>query len=133
MAQQNIYQFINEYDIFNGVRASYNSSINTIDNSRNNYINQINYIHDINELVINYINYNNFYTELHHHREKKSITFTSDPKFIGEQCSICWDNVENLETMAVTKCSSKPHIFHKNCILSWTKTSSSCPNCRSPL
>lgn len=25
------------------------------------------------------------------------------------------------------------HIFHKDCILEWTKNNSSCPNCRSPL
>jgi hypothetical protein len=127
MAQQNIYQFINEYDINNGVRASYNSIINIIDNSLYNYINEIN--HNYNSTNSDTNIFNNINNEIHTDREEP-ITFTSNPELIGEQCSICWDNVENLETMAVTKCSSKPHVFHKSCISAWTRTSSSCPNCR---
>ena len=132
MAQTNIYQFINEYDINSEVRASYNSNSDIIDNSSTNYINIMNNYNYIDIHIINYMlnyTYNNFNDDIPTHTQD-TITFHSDPAFIGEQCSICWDNVENLESMAVTKCRSKPHVFHKSCITSWTKNSSSCPNCR---
>ena len=47
MSHENIYQFINEYNINNEVRASYNSIINIIDNSAYNLINEIDYRNDI--------------------------------------------------------------------------------------
>jgi hypothetical protein len=125
MSHQNIYDFINENTINREVRASYNSSNYIIDYIPNNYLNELHNV--IDRYYINIINYE-LNTDI-----ADPISFTSDPKFIGEQCSICWDNVETVETMAVTKCSTKPHIFHKSCILSWTTKSSSCPNCRCPL
>jgi hypothetical protein len=131
MAHDNIYQFINRYNINDEVRASYNSSITIINNTINNTF--INYINEIYERDNYIIYYTNIVNDGIHSCSEEPISFTSDPKYIGEQCTICWDNVENLETMAVTKCRTKPHVFHKSCILSWTKKSSSCPNCRCTL
>jgi hypothetical protein len=134
MSQSNIINIIDN----NFVRASYNTRLNNINNIYN-FINptyniNINDIYDINDRYINTINnriinlYINITTPI-----STTITFTSDPKYIGTQCSICWENVENIETMAVTKCGDRPHVFHQQCINTWTQTSHTCPNCRTQL
>ena len=106
------------------VRARYDTHIN------NYYINNDNQI--INSNIINYNSIFNFINGSRGVAERR-VMFTADAKYIGEQCSICWENVENVETMAVTKCSTQPHVFHKNCINKWSSHSSSCPNCRHEL
>jgi len=134
MAQSNINNFIDDY----GIRASYNTRLHNIDNNiiTNRYFNNIindryNIINDrynniINNRIINsYINIPNPIVI--------PITFTCEPKYIGSQCSICWENVENIETMAVTRCGDQPHIFHRQCINTWTQKSHTCPNCRAHL
>ena len=119
--------------IGNEIRASYNSNINNsiiISYNYNSYINDINL-----DYIYNLININN-QLNLNDHTTRSrepSITFRSDTKYIGEQCSICWENVENIETMAITNCNSIPHVFHRECIQSWTQRSSTCPNCRCKL
>ena len=140
MSHENIYQFINEYNINNEVRASYNSIINIIDNSANNLINEIDYRNNIinpiyyDTYIINNI-LDRFSQTLNNQTPYRvePITFTSDAAYIGEQCSICWENVESIETMALTKCVAKPHVFHKICIKTWVQSSASCPNCRCQL
>jgi hypothetical protein len=124
MTESNINNFI--YD--NSVRASYNSRLHDINYNIYNFINPINNynINVINNRIINL--YINIDTPI-----STTITFTSDPKYIGAQCSICWENVENIETMAVTKCGDQPHVFHQQCINTWAQTSHTCPNCRAHL
>jgi hypothetical protein len=140
MSQQYIYQFINEYNINNEVRASYNSIINTIDYPANNVINEIHYRNNIvNPIYYDTYIINNILDRFSRTRNNQTpfraepITFTSNAAFIGHQCSICWENVESIETMALTKCPTKPHVFHKNCINTWIQSSASCPNCRCQL
>ena len=132
MTESNINNFI--YD--NGVRASYNSRLHYIDNNIYDFINPINdyNINDITDRYINVINNRiiNLYINIHT-PIGTTIAFTSDPKYIGTQCSICWENVENIETMAVTKCGDQPHVFHQQCINTWAQTSHTCPNCRANL
>ena len=131
MAESNINNFI--YD--NGVRASYNSRLHYINNNIINTSYNINdrynnidyrYINIINNRIINL--FINITIPI-----STTIAFTSDPKYIGTQCSICWENVENIETMAVTKCGDQPHVFHQQCINTWAQTSHTCPNCRAHL
>jgi hypothetical protein len=103
--------------IDNSVRARYDIYLNN------------NSIYNINE---RYYNYNSLFNFINGYQgvAESAITFATDMKYVGEQCSICWENVENVETMAVTKCSTQPHVFHKDCINKWMSHSSSCPNCR---
>jgi hypothetical protein len=97
--------------------------------------NDINYEH-INRLndyiYYNVINNNMIYNYLYQDIiiQSHNIEFTTDTIYIGETCSICVECVENVETMAVTKCQHKPHVFHKACISKWTEKSHKCPNCR---
>ena len=122
MSHSNLYNFINNNIYEYSVRATYNTNINPPYTYINNYI-----IPEYNNLLTNseYININIPATP--------PLRFTSDPKYIGTQCSICWENVENIETMSVTNCNIIPHVFHTACIQSWTLRSSTCPNCRSHL
>jgi len=122
MSNRNLYNFINNNNYEYGVRATYNTNIIQPYIYINNYI-----IPENNNLLTNweYININIPTTP--------TLRFTSHPKYIGTQCSICWENVENIETMSVTNCNIIPHVFHKSCIQTWTLQSSTCPNCRSHL
>ena len=133
MAQSNTINIID-----NGVRASYNTRLHDINNNIINTSYNINNINDrYNNIDYRYINIiNNRIINLFNNITipiSTTITFTSDPKYIGTQCSICWENVENVETMAMTKCGVQPHVFHRQCINTWTQTSHTCPNCRAHL
>jgi hypothetical protein len=106
------------------------------ENTRNyqlNYINVERHItYDFNSYittnVINNLINNYFYQDIIiPDIPSKEITFTTDPKYVGEICSICVECVENVDTMAVSSCS---HVFHKACISKWTEKSHKCPNCR---
>lgn len=116
------------------------NNLYTLNNNNNLNINTIEY-NDINNQYIdrlsdyiyyNAINNNMIYNYLYQDIiiQSHNIEFTSDPIYIGETCSICVECVENVETMAVTSCSHKPHVFHKACISKWTEKSHKCPNCR---
>jgi len=130
----NNYNYASNYNYAN----NYNYASNYIDvpyySSNYNYANNYNYVNYINPLINIDVNaITNIYYELLGIPIKTEIAFTTDSRYIGEQCSICWENVENIETMAVTKCSERPHVFHQACIRTWTATSNTCPNCRAHL
>jgi hypothetical protein len=129
---------MSQYNIIigNEIRASYNS------NSYNSIIISYNYNSNINNISINYTNLDYIYNIINNQiilndditrSREPSLAFKSDTKYIGEQCSICWENIENIETMAITNCNSIPHVFHTECIQTWAKRSSTCPNCRCEL
>ena len=46
---------------------------------------------------------------------------------INNTCSICYQKLENIEDMIVTKCK---HVFHKICLNIWFEKKSKCPLCR---
>ena len=49
---------------------------------------------------------------------------------IGEECSICYDDINHKDNAYLTDCG---HSFHKNCINKWlmeTKFDGNCPICR---
>ena len=103
-----------------------NYQLNYINIERNNNINFNNNIYNgvINNIINNYYLYQNIIIP---DKESREITFTTDPVYVGEICSICVECLENVETMAVLCCS---HVFHKACISKWTEKSHKCPNCR---
>lgn len=142
MSYENIYQFINEYN--NEIRASYNSRIDIINNNlanfENNYFNniedlnsQINSIYNNSYPYINILISNYTYAYNNNRQRQENPVFSSDAIYIGKECSICLEQVDSIETMAATNCSSGTHVFHKNCINNWLLRSNSCPNCRSHL
>lgn len=55
-----------------------------------------------------------------------SIKKKNNEEKICNECSICYENI--VENKKILKCG---HIFHKNCIDSWTKINPICPYCRS--
>jgi len=101
-------------------------------NNNNLFLNTIQYNNITDYIYNNAINNNMIYNYLYQDIiiHSHNIEFTSNPIYIGETCSICVECVENVETMAVTSCSHKPHVFHKACITKWTEKSHKCPNCR---
>jgi hypothetical protein len=119
----------------NNIIYNYTDRVNTT-NYQLNYINierniDINFNSYITNNVINNLINNYLYQDIIINDNKtREITFTTDPKYVGEICSICVECIENVETMAVTRCSHKPHVFHKACISKWTEKSHKCPNCR---
>ncbi len=57
-----------------------------------------------------------------------TIVATALAKKRKDNCPVCWDTLDDLETMAVaTKCK---HVFCKDCILSWVAKKQTCPVCR---
>ncbi|KAL4476991.1 hypothetical protein ABPG72_011688 [Tetrahymena utriculariae] len=46
-----------------------------------------------------------------------------------KDCSICLNDYQNDETIAILNCDSK-HIFHQQCIETWVKQKDECPLCR---
>jgi len=59
--------------------------------------------------------------------------FNSDSKipFESNQCSICLSSFDlEKNQLVILECK---HVFDKHCILVWTKTSKTCPNCRADL
>lgn len=52
-------------------------------------------------------------------------TNTNNEETNFHECSICYENI--FEDKKILSCS---HIFHKNCIDSWTKINPICPYCR---
>lgn len=58
-----------------------------------------------------------------------NINFDSD-KINNKDCSICLEDFDN--TKQICQLVQCPHLFHKNCIISWYNISNqfSCPYCR---
>lgn len=56
----------------------------------------------------------------------KDIVVSFPSKILKEECSIC---LESLETSDFVLTSCK-HFFHKSCLESWCKKSTTCPLCR---
>lgn len=46
---------------------------------------------------------------------------------IGQQCAICLDTIQRNSHIVNLSCN---HFFHKNCILRWYQSHSTCPLCR---
>lgn len=116
----------NLYEINNMNTADLNTINIEYNHIMNQYIDRLgDYIY-YNAIINNYI-YQYIVIPIH------KLEFTSDPLYIGEICSICVECVEDIETMAVTSCAHKPHVFHKACISKWTEKSHKCPNCRQHL
>ena len=58
----------------------------------------------------------------------RSASASSIPGAVGQQCSICLDNICEENTVIKLDCN---HIFHGQCISQWLSENSSCPLCRS--
>ena len=44
-----------------------------------------------------------------------------------DDCPICLEKLSNKHCSTMSKCN---HIFHKNCIIIWSRQNNSCPYCR---
>ena len=56
-----------------------------------------------------------------------SINFKEDEMKDKDTCNICLENFEENESLFKTACN---HLFHKDCLCTWTKIRSTCPVCR---
>ena len=91
-------------------------------------------INDINDMKKNSY-YNNLLNDFHKFYSKceelKEDSISKMNKImkdnINNTCSICYQKLENIEDMIVTKCK---HVFHKICLNIWFEKKSKCPLCR---
>lgn len=91
-------------------------------------------INDINDMKKNsYYNnllndFNKFYSKCEELKEDSISKMNKIMKDnINNTCSICYQKLENIEDMIVTKCK---HVFHKICLNIWFEKKSKCPLCR---
>ena len=54
----------------------------------------------------------------------------SNQRVFDNTCAICLEETNTPTRITVEKCH---HIFHRTCLSTWEKVSSTCPNCRGPL
>lgn len=57
-----------------------------------------------------------------------SITRSSDPKLIPDECPVCLEPILQSDLIGTVKNCS--HYYHENCITTWSQHSNSCPSCR---
>ena len=70
--------------------------------------------------------------------ERNRIKFTiiekeNSDEYMGDCCSIClfdYNDVEQQQEIVKTKCN---HIFHLNCLSNWVNQSKTCPICRNEM
>ena len=48
----------------------------------------------------------------------------------GNDCSICFDQIDNKNEIETTECE---HRFHKKCLYTWCRTRKTCPICRTEI
>lgn len=51
----------------------------------------------------------------------------------NEKCSVCLDELGNISGQSVQKINICNHVFHRECLFTWLKTSKQCPLCKERL
>ena len=81
-----------------------------------------NYLHEI----INYM-FEDFENEYIVNNKLENLILSKDINKLKEECSICYEKINNIESQAIISCQ---HLFHDNCIKMWLNKKLSCPLCR---